>query len=209
MQSVSISDLVRDVKIVLNENIQTDPILSDDVSQLELDELIEARITDAVRAVHEAAPSDMLDDGIAIPGSPVTLQDGSGYILLPDDFMRLVIFQLQTWSRPVITPIADTDPAYFMQKSRFLGIRGGTDKPICAITTGTSGRVLEFFSIAPGTSAIILKAKYLPLPKIENENILICKKLRTPIVYQCAALTALSYKDELSKSLFEIAKSYL
>lgn len=209
MQSVSVSEIVTEVKIILNENIAHDPVLSVDANQLELEEMIRARIVDAVRLIHESAPSDMLDDGIDIASSPVTLQDGSGYIALPADFMRLVIFQLETWSRPVVTPISDTDPRYFMQKSRFLGIRGGTDKPVCAITTGVNGRVLEFFSIAPGTTAVILKAKYLPLPTIENDAIKICKKLKAPIQYECAGLTALSFKDEIAKSFFEIAKSYI
>ena len=209
MQTVLVSDIIKEVKIILDENIVDDAVLTADANQLQLLDLIKSRIIDAVRSIHEAAPSELLDDGLTIPGATVTLQDGSGYITLPDDFMRLVIFQLATWSRPVVVPISDTDPKYFMQKSRFLGIRGGTDKPVCAITTGASCRILEFYSIAPGTTASVVKAKYLPLPSISNDSIQVCKKLYRPILYECAGLVALTYKDEVAKSFFEVAKSYL
>ena len=215
MRTVQITDLIKDVKIILNENIQNDPILLEDANQIELDELITGRIVDAVRSIHEAAPSDMLDDGLDIPGA-ITMyggtgdHDGTGYVALPADFMRLVIFKLTAWKRPVVLAIADTDPKYPMQKSRFLGIRGGVDKPVCAITTGVEGKILEFFSVAPGAiTPTKEKAKYLPLPKIETGTILVCNKLYTSVLYECAALVSLTFKDEIAKSFFEIAKSYL
>lgn len=218
MEAVLVSDIVKEVKIILNENIAQDEFLMADANQLELEELIRSRIVDAVRLVHEEAPSSMLDDGIDIPvaGELHTNENGSGYVELPEDFMRLVIFHLETWNRPVVEPISDTDPKYFLQKSRFLGIRGGTDKPVCALTTGVNGRVLEFYSIAPGhgpggvTQAVVTKAKYLPLPKIEpNDKIKVCRKLLAPINYKCAGLVAVTFKDEIATSLFEISKSYL
>lgn len=210
MQTVSIAEIVSEVKIIIDENVEDMTVLADDPNQLQLDELIKARIVDAVRLIHESAPSHMLDDGLDIGTSPVTKQDGTGYIALPDDFMRLIIFKLQTWSRPVIEPISDTDPRYFAQHSRFRGIRGGTDKPVGAITTGTSGRVLEFFSVKEGTTAIVEKAKYLPLPKIEDNSIKICRKLIQPVHYQCAGLVVSTYKDkEQATLLFEIAQSFI
>lgn len=209
MQTVSVQEIVKEVKIILDENIKDDPVLLDETNQLELGTMIRSRIIDSVRSIHEAAESDMLDDGMDIEGSPVTLQDGSGYVSLPSDFMRLIIFQLGTWRRPVTVTITDTSPEYYMQKSRFMGIRGGPEKPVCAITTGVSGRVLEFYSVAPGEMATIVKAKYLPLPAIVNENIDVCKKLYTPIMWECAGMVAVSVNNPSANSFFEIAKSYI
>lgn len=217
MQSVPLSDVIREVKVILDENISEVSVMAGDPDQLQLEDHIEARILDAVRAIHEAADSSLLDDGLTIPlevaGQP-TIQvnpDGTGYVALPDDFMRLVIFKMNKWKRPVIFAISDTDPRYFLQKSRFVGVRGGVDKPVCAITTGGAGKVLEFYSLPPGEEDDgVEKNRYLPLPTIEeNDTIKMCRKLVRPIYYQCAALVALSLKDQSSANLFEIAKSYL
>lgn len=217
MQSVTLSDVIREVKIILDENITEVSVLTDDPDQLQMEGHIRARIIDAVRAIHEAADSSMLDDGLLIPlevaGQP-TIQvnpDGTGYVALPDDFMRLVIFKMTKWKRPVVFAISDTDPRYFLQKSRFVGIRGGIDKPVCAITTGEASKVLEFYSLPAGEADhSVEKHRYLPLPTIEeNDTIKMCRKLVRPIYYQCAALVALSLKDQSSANLFEIAKSYL
>ena len=218
MQSVPLSDVIREVKIILDENITEVSVLTDDPDQLQMEGHIRARIIDAVRAIHEAADSSMLDDGELIPVESTVhvtegtvYQDGTGYVTLPDDFMRLVIFKMNKWKRPVVEAISDTDPRYFLQKSRFVGIRGGTDKPVCAITTGEASKVLEFYSLPKGeTDHGVEKARYLPLPSIEaNDTIKMCRKLVRPIYYQCAALVALSLKDQSSANLFEIAKSYL
>ena len=213
MQTVPLSDIIREVKIILDENI-TESFIEGDPDQLQLKDHIEARILDAVRNIHEAAGSEMLDDGLPIPTSGESIlqvnPDGTGYVRLPDDFMRLVIFKMTKWKRPVVEAISDTDPRYFLQKSRFLGIRGGIDKPVCAITTGEASKILEFYSLPPSeTDQSVEKARYLPLPVIESESILMCRKLVRPIYYQCAGLVALSLKDQSSSNLFEIAKSYL
>lgn len=213
MQTVPLSDIIREVKIILDENI-TESFIEGDPDQLQLKDHIEARILDAVRHIHEAAGSEMLDDGLPIPTSGQSVlqinPDGTGYVRLPDDFMRLVIFKMTKWKRPVVEAISDTDPRYFLQKSRFLGIRGGIDKPVCAITTGEASKILEIYSLPPSeTDQSVEKARYLPLPVIESESILMCRKLVRPIYYQCAGLVALSLKDQSSANLFEIAKSYL
>ena len=67
MQSVTLSDVTREVKIILDENITEVSVLTDDPDQLQLESHIEARIIDAVRAIHEAADSSLLDDGLPIP----------------------------------------------------------------------------------------------------------------------------------------------
>ena len=213
MQTVPLSDIIREVKIILDENI-TESFIEGDPDQLQLKDHIEARILDAVRNIHEAADSSLLDDGLLIPTSGLAMLQiepgGPGYVRLPDDFMRLVIFKMTKWKRPVVEAISDTDPRYFPQKSEFSGIRGGVDKPVCAVTTGNASKILEFYSLPPGeTDKSVEKARYLPLPKIEDNSILMCRKLVRPIYYQCAGLVALSLKDQSSANLFEIAKSYL
>lgn len=217
MVSQNTEHIVREVKIILDENIETGSVLAKDYNQLEIETLIRSRIVDAVMAVHEEAPSDMIDGGTDMKSQPINMHTGglgTGYIELPDDFMRLVIFKLTAWRRPVIEPIRDTDPLYFMQKSKFNGIRGGVDKPVCALSTGQNGRILEFYSVPAGETATIEIAKYLALPEITgvddegNGMIEISKRLMRPVYYYTAGLVATTLKDPNADKFFIIAKSY-
>ena len=45
-----------------------------------------------------------------------TVGSGMGYTKLPDDFMRLVVFRMSDWKRPVTDVIQDTNEKYFLQK---------------------------------------------------------------------------------------------
>ena len=207
-----ISDIIKSVKIAIDENDSAgiNSILVADPDQLQLDELIRSKIVDAVRYIHQVAPSHRID-GITASATATISQSGKVIIPLPADFMRIVIFKMTGWTRPITDPISDTSPLYAMQHSKYTGIKGGSEKPVAAITSVAGQKVLEGFSSPAGDS--IEKLVYLPVPKIEgtspNETISICNQLLQPIIYQCAGLVAMTYKDELAKSLFEIAQSYL
>lgn len=207
-----ISDIIKSVKIAIDENDSAgiNSILVADPDQLQLDELIRSKIVDAVRYIHQVAPSHRID-GVTASATATISQSGKVTIPLPADFMRIVIFKMTGWTRPITDPISDTSPLYAMQHSKYTGIKGGSEKPVAAITSVAGQKVLEGFSSPAGDS--IEKLVYLPVPKIEgtspNETISICNQLLQPIIYQCAGLVAMTYKDELAKSLFEIAQSYL
>ena len=209
----SVQDVIKDVRKTLDEN-EVNTFFIDDVYTLSMDAIIEQKILDAARSVAEVSPSRLLDGGVPF-ATTLNWESGSkgkgmGYTPLPDDFMRLVIFQMSDWRRPVVTPIEDTDSVYFLQKSKFPGIRGGIDKPICAITTYPTGKVFEFYSYIGGESVSVKVAKYLPFPSIKNDSIDICEHIYTPIIYYAAGLVCQTYKEkEQGDLLFSIAKDFL
>lgn len=208
MESAQIANIIKEVKIILNENISIDALLLDDPNQLELEDLISSRIVDAVTAVHENAPIEKLT-GVPLTGGIAFRSNGVGTMPLPNDFLRLVIFQLEGWSRPVTMAITDTSPLYAQQMSRFIGVRGGVEKPVCAISTIGSTRVLEIFSAAPSTTPDIARASYIPIPAIDAGTIKIAKRLKTAIYYYCAGLVAVSLKDPSATALFDISKYHI
>ena len=209
----SVQDVIRDVRKTLDEN-EVNTFFIDDVYTISMDAIIEQKILDAVRSVTEAAPSRLLDGGVDF-ASMINWESGAkgkgmGYTFLPDDYMRLIIFQMSDWRRPVITPIEDTDPLYFLQKSKFAGIRGGIDKPVCATTTYPTGKVMEFYSCVGGESVTVKVAKYLPYPFIKDDSIDICANIYTPIIYYTAGLVCMTYKEkDQGELLFSIAKDFL
>ena len=211
----SVQDIIKDVRIALEENEVSSPFVAiADNDTLSLNAIITQKLVHAVRSVTNDAPSKLLDGGktfaSTIQWETNTIGKGMGYTSLPDDFMRLVIFQMSDWRRPVIDPIQDSDYSYFLQKSKFSGIRGGVDKPVCAITTYSSGKVLEFYSCTGGVTVTVKVAKYIPYPSIANDSIDICPKLYIPVIYYTAGLVLTTYKDnDQASKLFTLAKDYI
>lgn len=210
-----VEDIVKEVRIALDENSQSTALLAiSDNDTLELNDIIYQKIIHAIRMVVGKAPSHLLDEGKDFSSSTLTWESGvvgkgMAWIKLPDDFLRLVIFRMTDWQRPVLTPISDTDDMYYLQKSRFAGVRGGVEKPVCAITTYPEGKVMECYSSKGGADVKIKVAKYISEPKIEEGKVYVCDKLFTPVVYTAAALTAMTFKDANADPLLKIANEYL
>lgn len=192
----NVSDIVQEAKVALDENVSSAALSGlGDVDTLKLDEIIESKVVDAAMVIEQNAPLFLLDSGKAFgesigwDGQPGY---GSGYIHLPDDFMRLVCFQMSDWDYAINIAITENDPMYQLQKSRFGGVRGNPQKPVVAITAQPIGLVLEFYSCGSGDDAFIKKARYIPIPRIKNGKIDLCEKLKRAVVYYTAYLTALT-----------------
>ncbi len=82
---------------------------------------------------------------LEIPGDIVSMQDGSGYIILPDDFTERICFKMGGWRRTVRRAIWEDSPLYSLQKSK--ATRGGVNRPVCAIVRKGDGHVLEYYSL--------------------------------------------------------------
>ena len=192
----NVSDIVLEAKVALDENVDSTSMEGlPDEDTLKLNEIIESKIVDAAMVIELNAPAYMLDSGKAFgesigwDGQPGY---GAGYIHLPDDFMRLVCFQMSDWDYALTMAITEDSPQYQMQRSRFAGVRGNPQKPVVAITSQPIGLVLEFYSCYSGDDAYIKKARYIPIPRIKNGKIDLCEKLRRAVVYYTAYLAALS-----------------
>lgn len=191
-----VENIIKEVKVALDENVDSSALSGlGDVDTLKLDEIVESKVVDAARIIESNAPAHLLDSGKAFgesigwDGQPGY---GAGYIHLPDDFMRLVCFQMSDWDYALTMAITEDSPQYQMQRSRFAGVRGNPQKPVVAITSQPIGLVLEFFSCYSGENAFIKKARYIPIPRIKNGKIDLCEKLKPAVVYYTAYLSALS-----------------
>lgn len=191
-----VDDIKREVRIALDQNNSSTPLLdTGDVDTLTLEEIIESKIEDAARVVTRDAAHYLLDGGKAF-GESVGWDTregyGSGYILLPNDFLRLVSFQMSDWSYPVLNAITEDDAMYPLQHSRYGGIRGNPQKPIVALSQQPIGLVLQFFSCAAGEGTFVKRATYMPTPKINGGDVTISEKLKPAVIYYTAYLVALS-----------------
>ena len=206
-----LDEIAGDVRIALDQNTTSDVLKEiGDVDTLALNDIIKSKIIEAVKRVHSSAPPYLLDGGHNFGDEVYWQKCESGWVLLPEEFMRFVVFQMSDWERAVFYPIKVDDPEYEKQSSRFKGIRGTTQRPVCAISIRPEGRVLEFYS-CKSQDATVSRAVYLPYPKIDKYGAIeICQRCYDAVVYTIAALVLTTFGDvEKSSALNELAKSVL
>ena len=204
-----VDKIKQDVRVVLDQNRFSETLAElGDVETLSLDAIIESQIEEGAKRVLAEAPSYLLDGGNNLRGSVFWEKNNSGWLLLPDDFMRLIVFEMSDWERAVFTAINTDDSIYLKQSSRFKGLRGTAQKPVCAITIRPEGRVLEFYSCKT-RDAEVTKAVYLPYPRIDkSKGIDISERCYSAVVYAIASLVMLIYGDvQKSNNLTEMSKT--
>lgn len=207
---VQAEDMARDVRVAIDMNHDSTPLLADgDMDTLGFDGIIRAKLCDAVRMVEMEAPLNLLEQGHQFGEAVTWGEDGKGWILLPSDFMRLVVFKMSDWRHSVSEAITQDDPMYTRQWSKWKGICGNPEKPVVAIVNRAEGQVLEFFS-CNSTSATVEQAVYVPMPIIDKHGgIDVSEKCYRAAVYRAAALALSSVGDQLATTMIEMSKSLL
>lgn len=207
---VQAEEMAKAVRVAIDMNMSSDKLLADgDSDTLELDDVIYAKLADAVRMVETEAPVGLLESGHEFGSSVSWGESGKGWTLLPEDFMRLVVFKMSDWRRAVRSAITESDPAYSRQWSKRKGVCGNPERPVCAIVTRAEGRALEFFSCNSNT-ATVDQAVYVPLPHIDLDGgIDVSELCYRAAVYRAAALALASVGDQRSTDMMDISRSLL
>lgn len=206
-----IEDVERDVRIAIDENKTSEQLISEeDIDTLSMNDIIRSKIEEAVERVHSAAPAHLLEQGHNFGDAVYWELDGNGWVLLPQDFMRLVAFRMSDWERTCHNAISVDDPLYDLQSSRHKGVRGNAQKPVCAIVPRAEGKALEFYS-CKSEAAYVSRAVYMPYPKIDGDGgIDISERCYRSVVYAAASLVLLTIGEaEKSSALSEISKTAL
>lgn len=204
-----LTDIVRDVRVAIDQNMTSAPLLAtDDVETLALDTLIRSKVVEGVRRVESTAPVQFLEEGHDFIDTVYWMEYESGWLLLPDDFLRLIAFRMSDWEQTVFAAISPDDPQYAKQSSRFKGIRGNAQKPVCAVVNRAEGKVLEFYS-CKSCDAYVARASYVPYPHIDDDGgVDISERCYQAVVYTIAALVVSTYgENEKAQTLTELAKS--
>ena len=206
-----IDKIMQDVRICLDQNMASDALIeSGDIDTLALDEIIKSKILEAIQRVHRDAPNYLLEGGHNFGDAVYWRELESGWVLLPNDFLRLVVFEMDDWDQAVYQAISTDDPEYEKQHSRFKGIRGTAQRPVCAIGIRPEGRALAFYS-CNSTDAKVSRAIYIPYPKIDEDGgVDISERCYNAVIYTAAGLTLLTCGEtEKGNSVSELAQTFL
>lgn len=188
----AIDDIKKDVRVAMDENRECVNLI-DDVDTLALDDIIVSKVEEAVNNVHLVAPVHLLDPGFTFAETIDISSSGVGTTVLPDDFLKLMVFKMNSWERAVFTAITPNDPVYALQSSRFKGVRGNSHKPVCVLEMLNNKLQLTFYSCNVGDTVEV--ALYQPRHKIKwdvKPHITICEKCYRSVVYKIAGLVMVS-----------------
>ncbi|WP_305274507.1 hypothetical protein [uncultured Duncaniella sp.] len=208
--TVQATEMAKAVRVAIDMNKDDEPLFVEgDTDTLTLDEIIMAKLADAVRLVEMEAPATMLESGHDFGDNIFIGEDGKGFVILPEDFMRLISFRMSDWKRTVFEAISENDSQYALQSSKWKGICGNPEKPVCAIVRRSEGKVLEFYSCNDNT-AIVTQATYVPIPRIDIDGgIDVAENCYRAAIYRAASLALASVGDQLSTTMLEISRSLL
>lgn len=169
-----------------------------------LDLAINALIDEAATTMLLRANIDKIN-GTLLDASLVTSDpdDGTGYILLPTDYLRFQSFKLTLWEREVTWQhfFPTTDERYKKQSISFL--RGGKAKPVCVLMSarvdGVYKKIIKYFSLDVGDTHELEKFVYVPVTLAED----IQTDLIEPMLWICASkvLQIMGYPVESDRAM--------
>lgn len=177
----STDTIIQDVRDTLGENIQDLELIAyRDRETLSLNKRIEGMIEEGATVIAVSAPlaklgavavsitKKTMGDQIGGEGDTETVTDKeSGYIVLPEDFLRLYVFKMEGWARSIGGDEA-RGSAYWGRGAAWRH-GGSAEKPRVAIVEHKNGLVLEW--LGRSESRRIEEGSYIRLPKIEDGGI--------------------------------------
>ena len=207
MEGYAVSDLVKEVKVLLDRNQESAGLLApSDSDTLSQAELIESKIVDAARIILSDAPDDMVE-GTSCTNS-VTWTDSNGYyvgnMVLPTDMLRILSVNAEGWNRPAEI-ISESDDSYKYQNCKY-GVRGNPERPIAAIVHTDNGKSIELYTSKKNDATLAFI--YVQIPSITTEQkISLPSVLKDSILYMAGYLTCISLGDTDTASKFiEVAR---
>lgn len=202
MRTYAVSELVKEVKVLLDRNQESAGLLTpDDTDTLSQAELIESKIVDAASIILSDAPEDMVE-GTACTNA-VTWEDSNGYyvgkMILPIDMLRILSVKAEDWTRSA-TIISESDDAYKYQNCKY-GVRGNPERPIAAIVHTTNGKSIELYTSKKQNATLAFI--YVQVPSVTTEKkIMLPSILKDSIIYMAGYLTCISLGDTDTASGF-------
>ena len=202
MEGYAVSDLVKEVKVLLDRNQESAGLLApSDSDTLSQAELIESKIVDAARIILSDAPDDMVE-GTSCTNA-VTWTDSNSYyvgkMVLPTDMLRILSVKADDWNRPAEI-ISESDDAYKYQNCKY-GVRGNPERPIAAIVHTDNGKSIELYTSKKNDATLAFI--YVKVPSITTEQkISLPSVLKDSILYMAGYLTCISLGDTDTASGF-------
>lgn len=169
-------------------------------SQKPIENTIDSILDECARDILLSHPLSKLPLTSIIP-TPAGQTDGSGFIALPTDYLRLVSLQIAGFKKDIVHLITPEDPLYKLQANEF--VRGTKNKPVGFLAQkvigGTARQCIHYFSLNPGDTHTTQQFVYVALIPAENLNAYLLDGLGW--LAASKALVALGHVPEGAKAM--------
>lgn len=207
---VTENEIVSKVKAIMNEiGEDTNSSLLDE-DTIKIDEYIKSCIGDALSLIILNSGIKGINPKKNTETKPSKNDDGSGYIILPDDFVKLLAFRMDGWKRTVSVAFPlDSEEA---KRQANIYTRGGENKPVCILSYSQEGKkTLEYYSVADGkehtVSLFVYEASYNSETGVNIES---SDPLFYALCYMTASLVYSIFENpNTAKEMQTIAVNYL
>lgn len=210
----AVDDIITDVLTTMNRKAESAALLNSGVA-LSVRDIARSKLLDASVQMTMEAPIRMLE-GETFGESAVwesAIGIGIGAVDLPNDFLRLLVFQMSDWTHAVYHVVEPDSPEWQMvSTSLLMSVRGNGSRPLCTITHWATGRKLEFCGCSSGSEVSVSKAVYAARPfitpnQLTGDRIEFSADIKRAVIFRCAALSCITLgDDEAAKNFFEQSK---
>ena len=227
---MKVSEIIKAVRWCIDEESNNNSDMADAIDEKDdsyMDNIIKAKINDALRWVCVTAPATLLLGGESKNGINALTKDytfssgaegynknwnedfGIGMITLPSDvsFLRFLRVRGLDWYKAILSPVdedSEEELTMFNETSK-----GTYDRPQATVVLGTPMRLL----VQPASDSIEVTIAYSPTDSsqdIENDSdIDIPAKVCGAFLYYIAYLLLSAYDDTKATKMYEIALQQL
>lgn len=205
---VTVDELVRKVRITIDEIALNDAEFSGIQDNSEMEAIIREKILEAVRYVHEKAAPEYLEPDTVLTegnGEGMTVDEHLvGRLILPDNLLRVCYARFLSWPLRATEYILLGDKEYAMLQDCYT--TGTWERPKVALLRVPKW-TLELYSAR--TADDRWEVGLVTLPEIEKDDrnsvIRISELLLPSLVYYLSGLTLLTYDEQRADNMFNMA----
>lgn len=207
MRKYTIEQIINKVREKIDEiAVNESEMIETEEDNLNLNTVIKSCVPEAYRCVSLYAHPNMLEGKQYTSGTLEIDENLVGRISLPDDFLRLLGVRLSSWISSCSSFIEEDSPEYRMQSNKW--VSGSKYKPVAALVQTSDGRQVELFKASSSNDK--LKAFiYIPVLDASASEVELSDQTADAFIYYVAALTMVTFREEISEKLFAIARNLL
>ena len=212
---MNVSEIIYKVKAAIDELSTLDyPKLAESVNLENIDLIIVDKIPYALEWIIQNAPATLLTGDLteSFNNSGLVTKVSGDYVFeieLPSTTLRVVSARLSSW---MFTPEMSDEHSEVAAMQMYPTSRGTWDNPACVIYNENGKQILRMFSGKTRDDVYYITLALKPDVSFtdtwDGEAIVpIPERLTASFIYYIAGLTTLAMKEDVSKSLLELAVS--